>query len=738
MTGANPAQSLPSNTYLNAASSAIDGEALGEARSQPTEWPLLRQDIEIIRGNDGFDGSASWILHDPAGFRHFNIGWMEFEILSRWSLEEKDKIVEAIRDETTLIIGEEEINNLERFLTQNGLLRLPAEVLYAQSVAMKSGGTNWLAGLLSSQIIFRRVPLFRPQKFLNKILPLTNIFFAKKFWWALSFTFAVSLYLVGREWSAFKHGFASMVSIEGAVTLGLAMIIAKSLHELAHGIATVRYGGMVPTMGVAFIVFWPLLYTETSAAWMISDRKKRIVISVAGILAELILAVLALALWPYLNDGITRDALAFISTTLLFMTLAFNANPLMKFDGYFVLAEFTRLDNMQPRALALLASRIKTILIGKTRPDLEPGLSRSSRNWLLIYGAASLIYRLLLFTTITFAIYYLLPPVAAVPLCIAVLITSLITPFQNFLINLFKTAWHERKWRGLRRTAALVFAILALLLVPIQSTIMVPVIFSSGRVNQIFPPEAGKISLIATSRGAIVNPADILLKLKSPEKDIQLKWALERREILNHLVERSLTSHKLRQEYHIRRSQLSELDAVIAGLQEMQADLNLAPNQKGRVTHILDGLASNVWVQKRDPLIEIVDTDHPLLTAYVGERNLELIEPAAPGRFWLSGQPTISWPVRVDRVQNEPITHLDEPYLAEFLGGPIRVRAEENGELSTDQGTYKINLRLDDDQPTPPLPDIKTMGFVKITTPARSLFERISRMFMAVWHREFG
>ena len=454
--------------------------------------------------------------------------------------------------------------------------------------------------------------------------------------------------------------------------------------------------------------------------------------------------MLALALWPYLNDGVTRDALAFISTTLLFMTLAFNANPLMKFDGYFVLAELTRLDNMQPRAIALLASRIKTILIGKTRPDLELGLSRSTQNWLLTYGAACLIYRVLLFTTITYAIYYFLPPVAAVPLCIAVLLTSLITPSRNFLINLFKTAWHERKWRGMSRTILLVCALLGLLFIPIQSTIMVPVIYSSGRVNQIFPPEAGKISLIATSRGAIVNPADILLKLNLPEKDIQLKWARERRKILKHLAERSLTSHKLRQEYHVRLSQLSELDAVITGLEEMQASLSLAPNQKGRVTHILDGLASNVWVQKRDPLIEIVDTDHPHITAYVGERNLEFIEPAALGRFWLSGQPTISWPVRVDRVQNEPITHLDEPYLAEFLGGPIRVRAKgnvgnvENGELSTDQGTYKINLRLEVDQPTPPLPDIKTMGFVKITTPARSLFERLSRMFMAVWHREFG
>ena len=700
--------------------------------------PPLREDIELTRGMNHIDGSASWIIHDPAGFRHFNIGWYEFEILSRWASTSSAEIVKSVNRETTLTIGQNDVDALENFLKMNGLLRLSSTEMLALREMSKQKGSGRLAGLLSSEIVFKKLPLFRPQKFLEKLVPLTGFVFSRTFWLVLCLLLATSLYLVGRQWDAFTQGVATMASVEGAASFALVMIIAKSLHEMAHGITTVRYGGLVPTMGVAFIVFWPLLYTETSAAWSINDRRKRIIISSAGILAELILASLALALWPYLSDGPLRDTFAFTSTTLLILTIAFNANPLMKFDGYFILSELTRFDNLQPRALALLSSRIKTIMIGKSRPEPEPGLKSGTRRWLLAYGISSAVYRLFLFAGIAYALYQFLPPVLSLPLALAVIISGIVIPLRKFLLSLVKTAWVERRGRGFSRMGLALVTLAAIIFVPVQTTIMVPVIYASGRVQQVFSPEPGKVVSIKTKRGDRVSASYELLELRAPGEDIELAWSLERRVILTRLMERSLTSNTLRDEFHIRKNELSELHAEISGLRDLNNELHLRAAHEGRVTYIIDGLAEGIWVEPKTPLIEIVTRDKIHLTAYVSEHQLDLMVPGAGGSFWLAGNPTQNWQVLVKHIEGEPIQHLDEPYLAENLGGTIRVRIEDSGELTAEQGIYKIELTMLAGQNGPKLPDLKTMGFAKLNTLPRSIFERLSRRFFIVWHREFG
>jgi len=710
-------------------------EPIGETNA--TLQPL-REDIELKRGMECRDGSQSWVVHDPAGFRHFNIGWHEFEILSRWALGSPALIIERVNRETTLNIGEDEITALENFLRHNGLLRLSASEMIELREKFSRKGAGKLAGLVSTEIVFKKLPLFRPQKMLEKLVPMTDFIFTQTFWLALLIVLATSLYLVGRDWSAFTHGLASMASLEGVVAFAFAMIIAKSFHELAHGITTVRYGGLVPTMGVAFIVFWPLLYTETSAAWQINDRRKRIIIASAGILAELILASIALAIWPYLNDGPIRDTLAFTSTTLIIMTIAFNANPLMKFDGYFVLSELTRFDNLQPRALALLSRDIKAFLIAIDLPEPEYGLKSNGQRWLLAYGVSSAVYRLFLFTGIALALYLFLPPVISIPLALAVILSGLILPLQSFLIGLIKTGWLKGRWRGLSRSMILLAGLITAIFIPLETSIQVPVIYASGRVHQLFSPEPGRVLSLEIEEGQAVVTGHELLKLTAPENGIELKWARERSRIFTHLMDRSLTSNALRQEYHIRKNELSELEAQITGLRELNQALQLRAPHSGRITNIIDGLENGVWVQSQNPLIEIVTKDHTHITAYVSERDLDLMSVTAEGTFWLAGRPTQNWAIAVNHIEAEPIPRLDEPYLAERLGGSIRVRIEDNGELTAKEGVYKVRLTLLESEVSSKLPDIKTMGFAKIETPPRSLFTRLSIGFMAVWHREFG
>jgi putative peptide zinc metalloprotease protein len=94
-----------------------------------------------------------------------------------------------------------------------------------------------------------------------------------------------------------------------------ALLLAKTAHELGHAFTAKRYGLRVPTMGVAFLVFWPVLYTDTTEAWKLTERKQRLAISAAGISAELIIAVIALLLWGIFPDGPARSAIFVVATT---------------------------------------------------------------------------------------------------------------------------------------------------------------------------------------------------------------------------------------------------------------------------------------------------------------------------------------------------------------------------------------------------------------------------------------
>ena len=172
-----------------------------------------------------------------------------------------------------------------------------------------------------------------------------------------------------------------MFSFEGAVYFTLSLILLKAAHELGHALTASRFGCYVPNMGVAFMLMMPLLYTDVTDSWRLSSRRQRLLIGVAGIAVELALACFATFLWVFLPDGSARGIAFMVATTGWVLSLAFNLNPCLKFDGYYLLADLIGVDNLQPRAFALGRWKLRQILFA---PTLEPPelLSRRMRNGL--------------------------------------------------------------------------------------------------------------------------------------------------------------------------------------------------------------------------------------------------------------------------------------------------------------------------------------------------------------------
>ena len=141
----------------------------------------------------------------------------------------------------------------------------------------------------------------------------------------------------------------------------ITLVFVKSLHELGHAFVSKYFGCRVSSIGIAFLVFFPFLYTDTSDAWRLRDHKDRLLINFAGILTELHLALISTFLWAILPDGGLKSVTFFIATTSWISSLAINVSPFMRFDGYYVFSDWLKAENLQPRSFALARWQLREI-----------------------------------------------------------------------------------------------------------------------------------------------------------------------------------------------------------------------------------------------------------------------------------------------------------------------------------------------------------------------------------------
>ncbi len=326
-------------------------QAQKQSDPQPLRVPQLRQDLKLYPGSRHRDGSPSWRILDPVRNRFFEIGWLEFELLARWSEHKRvDDLIAHVEAETPLRPNEEEVAGLIEFLKTHQLV-VPegAEELGRLRTRWVSSVKPWYERLFHSYLFFR-IPLVRPDKFLDRTLPLAELFFTRSFFAIVLVVFLADLYLVTREWDELRRSFAYFFNLEGGLYFAIAATFSKILHELGHAYAAKRYAVRVPAMGVAFLVLWPFLYTDVGETWKLADRRKQLVIASAGMATELVLACFATLLWSITPEGGAKNVLFILATTTWVMTLAINASPFMRFDGYFVLSDALDFPNLHERS----------------------------------------------------------------------------------------------------------------------------------------------------------------------------------------------------------------------------------------------------------------------------------------------------------------------------------------------------------------------------------------------------
>ena len=665
--------------------------------------PPLRQDLRLHPGAAFADGSPAWVVQDPVTNRFYRIGWLEYECLLRWHLP-LEQMAQEISAQTTLDADVQELQEFVKFLDQHHLLRASPQKV--QQLQERSRQARWRsAKWWLHTYLFVRVPLVRPQRLLQALLPWVQPLFTWTALWLLLAASGLGLILVARQWESFTHSFMDVFSPSGLAGFALALIVSKTLHEMGHALVATRLGVRVAHMGVAFVVLWPMLYTDTGESWRLSSHRRRLAISIAGISTELALAGLATLAWALLDDGMLRQAMLYLATTGWVLSLALNLSPFMRFDGYFILSDVLNFPNLHERAGAMARAFMRRTLLGLHEPDPEPFTPVVARR-LRIFAYLTWLYRLTVFLGIALAVYHFFFKALGIFLLVVELWWFVAKPI-GVEIMVWKKRWPEVHAHRRAMWWAAGLLLLVLLAFPWSGQVMAYGVARAQRQQVVYSPQSAQV--MSLQPAGMVQEGQPLAWLDIP--DLQARKARTQASV-QALSRRLPALMEMEQGLDMQQATMRRLQEQLAEAQAIEAEaarLLLKAEFAGQWLDVDPHLRAGAWVNPRIPLGILVDPQSWVVDAYVEQQEIHRIAPGASAQFWPQGwaSPIAATVVAIDGARSQQLAYT---MLDGRFGGKIATQVHEKEALPV-YPLYRVRLQLQ--SPTPQMRELRGTAHIQ-------------------------
>ena len=593
--------------------------------------PYLRQDLEIFRGNSREDGSPAWLLYDAVRNKYFTLGLTAFRLIKNWrggeDIQNFEKKINTQGIETT----GDEIKSFVGFLQQNNLIIQPqgqgVPYLMQQKNSLKK---SWLMNLIHSYLFFK-IPLFTPDEWLGRTYNKVKFLGSKKIRNIIYILGFIGLFLVIQQFENFSKTFLYFFSIKGLMLYFITLVFVKCLHELGHAYIAKHHGCRVSAIGIAFLVFFPFLYTDTTDAWRLRNHKERLLINFAGIFTELHLALIATFVWGVLPEGGLKSAAFFIATTSWISSIAINVSPFMRFDGYYVFSDWLKAENLQPRSFALAKWKTRETLFGfnhKPPEEINP-----SRRWtFIIYAWSTWVYRLFLFIGIALLVYYFAFKVLGIILFAIEIYWFIMLP----IIKEIKQWWLMRSEMRINkqtfRTTAILIITLMVLFLPWKSSMKIPAVYISEKYSKIYSPYSAKIKSVLITKDQEVVVGQNLIELYSPELDKDINSIRRKILLTKTKINRMSGTSGNMDEYLTYNQRLIALQSELSGLTKTKEKLVIKAPNKGKVKDLVS-LSNEMWVSNLDQLLGIVHYGTGNVKAFIREEHIDRFQENTPAVF---------------------------------------------------------------------------------------------------------
>jgi len=523
-----------------------------------------------------------------------------------------------------------------------------------------------------------RLPLLDPEKFLSKtnhlIYPLFNRWVG--ILWVLTIGFGLLLAAV--NWTELTNNLSDRVLVvENLLLIALIYPVVKTIHELGHAYAVKRWGGEVHEIGVMFLVFFPVPYVDASAATAFRSKYQRMLVGAIGIMVEGFVAALAMLVWTLAEPGLVR-ALA-LNTMMIagVSTFFFNGNPLLRFDAYYVLADYLEIPNLATRANQYVGYWVKRYVMG-VKGLHSPAATGKEASWLAFYSVASYLYRVVIMLTISLFIagkYIFI----GVLLAAWTLYGSILKPVIKLIAKPFTDSQLQLKPR---RTWGVVVGILTavvllLAVIPFPYATYTHGVLSASGNTQIRVPTSGFVTEVAVLPGHRVETGDLIVRMSDPALEAQT-------EVLKlQVVEaqaRLQASLRDRVESGIQRDLLSFRVQEYERILKRRNALNLVAHRSGEV--VLPQLREmpGRYLGRGEFIGDIVNFDKLQIQALIREDDISVVRHRTSTiEVKLVSQPQRSYAARVSRFVPSSTTLLPSTILSTEAGGVVATKPAADG-----------------------------------------------------------
>ena len=686
-----------------------------------------------------YQGRTYWVVKDPVGLQYFRFEEEEFAILQMLDGQSSlDDIAEQFEAEfPPQTIRVEELQNFIGMLHKSGL------------VLSDAAGQGWqlrerrdekkrreLIGAFSNVMAFRLRGI-DPERILNGLYPYVRWFFTPLATAASLMLAAAALTLVIVQFDLFKSrlpDFNSFFEAQNWLALAGTLMATKILHEFGHGMSCKHFGGECHEMGVMFLVMTPCLYCNVSDSWMLPNRWHRAAIGAAGMYVEVVLASICTFIWWFSEPG----PLNYFCLNVMFVssvsTIMFNANPLLRYDGYYILSDILEIPNLRQKASSILNRKLGKWCLGLEEQE-DPFLPKRHQALFALYTVASAIYRWVVLFSILFFLNKVFEPYGLKILGQMLAIASI----YGMIFMPARAVWKffrvPGRWSKVKRVRLYVTLLLLaggvslLFLVPLPMRVTAPFELQPHDAASVYVEVPGRLVEMNVKPGDRVEKGQLIARLENLDLEFEVARLQGERDAyrteiqsLDALIYEPTKAEEAAGRYETARKQL---DGVLTQLRQKEADLArlrivapragtiIAPPRSPERPHTDDAelpswtgtpldksnLGSSLSPQGQQNLICLIgNPDEWDAVLVIDQDDSDLVREGQEVRLMFEASAYHVYVSTISRLNSGDAMTVVSPRLASTSGGPLPAQQNPDGTISPMNTSFQAIARLNDPQ----------------------------------------
>jgi len=648
----------------------------------------LKLHDELVFTPRRYGSKTYYHVEAPSRAKFYRIGYAEYTFIS---LLDGDTTVAEALSLTAAALGpdafrEREATAICTWLMEAGLAQ-PQEAIQADRLfaAGRKAQSKKFFGSLNP--FWLKVPLLNPDRLLDRLSWLFGWAFSR--WMAVLWVVlcGVAGFTVVANWDRVLSSSLAVFSPVNWIWFAVAWLLLKIVHEFSHAIVCRRYGGEVQEMGLILILFVPLAYVDVTSSWRFRSKGKRIHTAAAGIYAELAIAAAATIAWSITESAVLAHLLYGIMLTASVSTIVFNANPLMRFDGYYMLADFVEIPNLYSNGARYLRGLGNRALFGE--PDAKPLGWRWRDVFVRVYGVAAFFWRLFVCASLLIAASVLFHGAGLILAAMGVLMWIGL-PLSALIRNTKRR--HRMDPATTVRAAIVASAVAGLLAValfgvtwPFDAT--APAVVEYRDLEIVRARSPGFVKAIHVTDGRQVRQGELLLELENDllavecrDLELAIEQARTRRRIHQNAQETAAAQVELENQRALEKRHSEK--------HRQLASLRITAPVSGRVMVRNVTSLADTYVEEGDEVLAIGTESHKQVRVSIAQQNEEDFRFALGKDVKLRYRSGGSQSGRLERLTPRARTEPLHGALCAPLGGPLAVTSK--GRNSEGEHDYKL------------------------------------------------